>query len=602
LLVVVVGALALGPAPIALAADGDSTGAPAAVDTPDPVDSQPSPDDSTEPTPPDDDPSTLEPPPPPPPPPPADSPTPTQPVESATPAAPSHGPVPVPVLRVTVYASNAVLGSGYWNGQNTTSFAITVRNTGTVAAAVKVNYTVPHGVTDTATGACRHGSCSVTSIAPDTSVALPVAVTVSPDAWRNAPLTGQLSFSASAAGAQVSSDQGTWGVIFPPGPPAPGIGLQVGNVTLDARPEVPGQLKIKVTNTGALPAATTVDVVVPDGVSQGPMPANCQDQRQLDASAARCVLGTLAPGEQSSIVVPLTVDARARDDAPLAGLVRATLTPAGQEGRTTQASYEILVPTDQGGVSVGSTASAPSPTGADHVNAFVLSSRSPAALPIIAGSTVLLIMVIAALVLALRKRPAGPVPAGGTAPRHAGAAGGTAPRHAAAGAVPAGAAAAIRPGGPDLDPAWAEPDPAPDSSRDPAWAELNSGPEPDPGPAAGPDAQPDPQPEPAPEPQPDSRPDPEPEPRLDLGPVPGSSGPVRLEWTELPGSTPPSGQPVDGNDSQRGGYPQKTDDSQKTNDPRETNDPRDMDDPPEMDDDPRETTAGRGEALRWGTG
>jgi hypothetical protein len=516
LVTVLIGALALSPAP-ARADGADATPTSAAMDdTPTPDDSSTPVDDSPTPTPTDDEPESPTPPP--------QSPTPGQPVPSATTAGPEPGDGN-PVLQVRVYASNAVLGAGYWTGADATSFTITVRNTGTVTATVKVNYTVPAGVTDTATGACQHGSCAVPSIAPGASVPLPVAITVSPDAWRSAPLTGQLAFTASATDAPDASGRRTWGIVFPPGPPAPGIGLQVDDVTMDARPDVPGQLKINVTNSGSQPAATTVDVVVPDGVSPGPMPA-CQSQQRLNDSTTRCALGMLPAGGQQPLTVPLTVDAQARANAPLAGLVRATLTPSGQAGRTTQASYQILVPVDQIGVSAGATASGgPTPKTGSQDGPFVLSSHSAAAWPIITASTAVLIAVIVGLVLGLRARPVGAAPRFARGPAVA-PAGGAMTGGATSGGATSGAAAAGQYRSepvPETEVAvgfdgfsasgldgtarsGAEPDEAEPESG--SWSESGSG--------SG-----------------------------STEPIRAEQGePIEVEWTELPGSTPPAGLPV----------------------------------------------------------
>jgi hypothetical protein len=387
---VLLGALVLAPSP-ALANGADATGTPAVADTPAPGDSPSSPPDaSATPTPTDSAP------------PPA-SPTPERPSQSPTAAGSGpHG--HHRGLRVTASATNAVLGPGYWRDARATSFTITVRNTGAVAAAVRIDYTVPAGVTDAATGACERGHCSVSSIAPRASVVLPVAVAVSPDAWRLAPLTGRFTVTASAAGAQVAGGQGIWGVVFPPGPPASGIDLQVQDVTLGDRPDVPGRLRIKLTNTGALPVAAALDVVVPRGVGAGPMPADCANQQHADPSPARCALGTLSPAEQKSIVVPLRVDAATRADASLTGLVRATLTAAGQKARTAQASYQILIPASLSGVTARGNPPVVPSAPPSHASRPALDSHRVTVWPLIAGSTAALIVAIVGLALGLRRR------------------------------------------------------------------------------------------------------------------------------------------------------------------------------------------------------
>ncbi|WP_345633004.1 COG1361 family protein [Rugosimonospora acidiphila] len=305
-------------------------------------------------------------------------------------------------------ASNALLNSAYWRGAGTTSFAFTVRNTGSVAAAVRVDYTVPDGVSDAATGACAHGHCSVPSVAPDASLTLPVAIVVSPDAWRHPPLVGRFTVTARAAGAKVGDARGTWGtwgVLFPSGPPAAGIDLRVDDVTLGAQPDVPGRLRISLTNTGALPAAAALDVVLPRGVGTGPLPVDCARQRSPDPAAARCLPGTLAPAEQKSIVVPLTVDAAARADTPLTGLVRATLTATGQPARTAQEPYQVLVPVSLSGVTAQAVAPVVSVLPPLGGGATTLDAGDAMAWPLVAGGTAVLIGLIWGLMLRRRGRP-----------------------------------------------------------------------------------------------------------------------------------------------------------------------------------------------------
>ncbi|GAA5177944.1 hypothetical protein GCM10023322_03840 [Rugosimonospora acidiphila] len=507
---VLIGAGALSTAP-ALASGVTVEDSPAASDdSPTPTDSPTPPADSPTPTPSEEAPESPTPPP-------------SQaPPSWLQPPPPSVGrteiPPHAPVLRVRAYASSAMLGDEYWSGTDGTAFTITVKNTGTVAAKVDVSYTVPNGVTDSATGACQGGHCSISSLSPGASVPLTVAITVSPDAWRAAPLAGQFGFTATGDDARVSSGQRPWSIVFPAGPPVPDIDLRVENVALGTDPDVPGQLRIKVANAGHLPAAASVDVVVPNGVSQGSLPTSCQQRQRLDGATTRCVLGTLTPGAQESFSVPLTVDARARADAPLAGLVRATLTPSGQDGRTTQASYQILVPAGQTGVDVGSTASdSATPLGNDHdeeYGSFALTPHNTAAWPIIAVSTVVLIGVIVALVIVLRGRPVTAAPrfAGGPAMRNAaGLSGPTAPvRRYLPDRVPAAPQPVAQPAAQPVAQPAVEPIPVAEAPASPV-AEAPAVPA---GPEAGPKA----------------------------GGVVGAepTGPVELEWTRLPDSPPPS--------------------------------------------------------------
>jgi hypothetical protein len=296
------------------------------------------------------------------------------------------------MLGVTVLASNAVLGPQYWSGARASSFVITVRNTGTVPAHTTLTYTLPPGIDAAGTGDCPHGTCTVEALDPGRSASLTVPITVGANAWRTAPLTGKIDFSATAPQASPANGTANWSVVFPPGPPAPGIALQVADVTLDSDPTDPGELVIQLTNTGGRPGAALIEVVVPPGVVVTRLTAECQSQRQVNSITTECGLGTIGPKVQRAIGVMLAVSDVVRADAPLAGLVRASLTPSGQSTLTTQASYQILAPQAQAGVNVAATASAgTSPDAA--------ASANPAALPIILGSILLLALVGVGLVL-----------------------------------------------------------------------------------------------------------------------------------------------------------------------------------------------------------
>ena len=343
----------------------------------------------------------------------APSPTPTDatptdtPAPSPTPAPPTTGPATIGptgsggVLGITVMAGNAVLGPAYWAGNRNGSFAITVRNTGTLAVRVNLHYTVPRQVSDGAIGACSHGSCLISSLAPGRVATLTVAIFVNGDAWRSAPLAGRIDFTGTASGYTPVSGSVDWGVIFPPGPPAAGINLQVGDVTLDADVTVPGQLVIRLTNTGQRPAAGVLDLVVPAGVSVAQLAADCQSRRQVDATTTECGLAPVPAGVQRAVSIPLEVSDEARANAPLAGLVRASLTPSGQATRTTQASYQIIAPQVQSGVSAASTASPAVPQPAGNASS---TGGDPVAQRIILGSMLLLVLVTLGLIVGVRGR------------------------------------------------------------------------------------------------------------------------------------------------------------------------------------------------------
>ena len=440
----------------------------------------------------------------------APSPTPTDATPTDTPApspTPTTGPAtigptgPGLVLGMTVMAGNAVLGPPYWAGNGNGSFTITVRNTGTLAARVNLHYTVPPKVSDAAAGACSHGSCLIASLEPGRVATLPVAISVNGDAWRNAPLAGRIDFTGTAGGYAPVSGSVDWGVIFPPGPPAAGINLQVADVSLDADVTVPGELVIRLTNTGQRPAAGVLDLVVPAGVSVAQLPADCQSRRQVDATTTECGLAPVPAGVQRAVSIPLEVSDEARANAPLAGLVRASLTPSGQATRTTQASYQIIAPQVQSGVSAASTASPAVPQPAGNASS---SGGDPVAQPIILGSMLLLVLVALGLIVGVRGRELPSLR-----------------RRKASMAATAGPWRPVSTFTPPLP--RREPDPLV-----PVDGEHTA--EPDAADGAQPDDSAEAQPA-------------EPDGRHPTGRTIGL-GEINLEWTELPDSTPPPGRPA----------------------------------------------------------
>jgi hypothetical protein len=127
-------------------------------------------------------------------------------------------------------------------------------------------------------------------------------------------------------------------------------------------------------------------------------------------------VGTVPAGTQRSLSVPLLVSSLARAGTPLAGLVRATLTPSGQGPVQIQASYQILAPAGQTGVLVGGSATA-SPS--DSTSSPAAAAGNQASAPVdgnvaiwpITGGSLLLAVVAVGLVLVLRARRAEPLAA-----------------------------------------------------------------------------------------------------------------------------------------------------------------------------------------------
>jgi hypothetical protein len=235
---------------------------------------------------------------------------------------------------------------------------------------------------------------------------LRITLRVAPDAWKLAPLGGSLLFTATAPGAAAKAGITTWGVVFPPGPPTPGLRLQVFDAQLSPDATAPARLKAQITNTGKVPAGGTITVIAPSGVAFGALPAGC---RKVRGTTVECAATTIDTGKTWAVQIPLSVPARLRAEAPLVGLVRAVLRPSGQNVLQTQASYQIFAPAGQAGVTVGASGPADGSAAPGGLNLHDRAARFPltrpvVVWPIIGGSLVLLIVVAVGMVMTLRGR------------------------------------------------------------------------------------------------------------------------------------------------------------------------------------------------------
>jgi hypothetical protein len=278
------------------------------------------------------------------------------PTDTTTTAPPTTSPLPPPppppaVHRagVRVVADDVTIGSGYWSGSTGTSLSYRVTNTGSDRARVTVTITLPGGLTATDQAGCvslgTHTlGCGYASLAAGATVRRSVSVRVDPWAWRSAPLGGVVSARATLIdwpSVASAHDQDGYAVLFPPGPPTPGIYLLVTDVEVDATGV--GVLTVRLRNTGGTPAAARVDVTGPAGSRLATLDAECAYAGR-GPNHRRCDIGTLAPGAQELLALRLTVNALAAGGGiPLGGMVRARLAPAGQDPVTTQASFRVLV-------------------------------------------------------------------------------------------------------------------------------------------------------------------------------------------------------------------------------------------------------------------
>lgn len=270
---------------------------------------------------------------------------------------PSDPPPPPPGVAVT--AEDIPVGSGYWQGAaETYRLTARVRNTGVPPVTADTRVTLPAGVklagSAAGAGCIADGLAVLCSIPPRSTVTITVDVRVAPGLWRDPP-SGTVQVRATAGtgstepGGRTATDEATFGLDFPPGPPTPGIDLGVSDPFLPADPRnprtstEPATLEVRLANTGAVQAEGTVDVVTPPGVELATVPAECVTRLHVSAERERCQVGRVPAGQRLTLVFTLLVTRAARAEAPLLGSVHGTLTPAGQDPAVRQASYSVIV-------------------------------------------------------------------------------------------------------------------------------------------------------------------------------------------------------------------------------------------------------------------
>lgn len=263
-------------------------------------------------------------------------------------------PPPPPPPRVSVTARDIGIGVAYWQGAaETYPLTVVVRNPGLPAIDALTQVFLPVGVRRAGVTArnCTVDGLSIDCpIPPGGSVTITVDVTVAPGLWRDPPV-GTVRTTATATGADTASvsDETTFGLDFPPGPPTPGIDLSVSDPFLPADPIDPAArgesttLEIRLANTGSVQADGAVDVVSAPGVGIATVPAQCVLRLRVSADRERCQLGRIPAGQRVTLRFGLVVARTARAEAPLLGTVHASLTPVGQDTVTVVASYRVLI-------------------------------------------------------------------------------------------------------------------------------------------------------------------------------------------------------------------------------------------------------------------
>ncbi|MEV2236823.1 hypothetical protein [Micromonospora sp. NPDC049891] len=334
---------------------------------------------------------------------------------------PSRPPAPTiapPVAAgVKVTTGDVTLPVGYWNAASTVaSLSVTVTNTGTASAGVRLAYTLPAGLTDAGTDGCatagnREYRCGQWTTAPGAQFSTRLRIRVDGDAWRRMPLAGSVRVTASGATGTAEDDEG-FAVLFPPGPPAPGITMSADEVAFDAEGASEGLL-VRLGNTGRADATGRVDVLLPAGVTVAAPPSGCV---AVAATRTRCDLGTVRPGRTEEVRLPVTATPPALRTAPLSGAVIGRLDPRHGADRRMQLSFRITAASPElPVVAPPAPVTSPSlrPAGAAPGDTEGLTSRQRTAVLLITVSVLLLLLTVGLVVARMRRRATAPGTGGG---------------------------------------------------------------------------------------------------------------------------------------------------------------------------------------------
>ncbi|MFC7545199.1 hypothetical protein [Plantactinospora sp. GCM10030261] len=351
--------------------------------------------------------------------PPVATPTTRSPVPPRPPSQPGPGRPNQPARGVSVTTDDLTLSPQYWSAPATVvDLRITVANTGEVAESMRLGYTMPPGLTDAGTPGCATAGaegwqCAAWTVAPGDRFSTRVRVRVAGDAWRRMPLSGSVRVSSTVPndpGAQPISDDQGFAVLFPPGPPVPGISLAASEVSFDITGQ-PTTLEVRLGNTGAVDAAGAIEVVLPRGVTVPTIAAGCA---AAGDDRTRCDLGPIAAGATGTVRLPVAATEEAQRNAPLSGAVIGTITPRVGGPRTVQMSFRIvavaaLVTPPAGVGPTGSQGALPSLTNAGDGDG--LSSVQKTAIALIGASVLLVVLALGLATTSLRRRMGGAPPA-----------------------------------------------------------------------------------------------------------------------------------------------------------------------------------------------
>lgn len=336
---------------------------------------------------------------------------------SVRPSAPGPGAPPASPLGVRVSTGDIQLTGRYWNAASTVAtLRVSITNTGTARARIRLRYTLPGGLTDAGTPGCvgtggGEHRCGEWTTAPGARFSTRLKIRISGTAWRNMPLSGSVRVTATAPGTVGSvTDNEGFAVLFPPGPPVPGITLQADEVAFDISGGA-SELAVRLGNTGRVDATGRIEVVLPDGVSVPTPPAGCAP---TTAGRTRCAVGAVPAGRTAELRLPVVATPEAQRAAPLSGAVVGQLDPRQGRTRRVQMSFRITA----AAALTTQVAAAPAPTGSQGVLAATApaldragggsSSVQRTAILLIAVSALLVVLALTLATVSLRRRMTAP--------------------------------------------------------------------------------------------------------------------------------------------------------------------------------------------------
>ncbi|MGC4832877.1 hypothetical protein ACLQ3D_00085 [Micromonospora vinacea] len=341
---------------------------------------------------------------------------PTPPTPPVRPPAPGSPTAPQSPLGVQVTTGDVTLTEAYWNTASTTAtLQVTVHNTGTTAEQIRLSYTLPAGLADAGTKGCAAAGggayrCGAWTAGAGARFSTVLRLRVAGTAWKQMPLSGSVQVVANASGVpgEVTDDQG-FAVLFPPGPPVPGIALAADEVAFDISGG-PSTLTLRLGNTGAVDAAGRVEVVLPAGVTVPTAPLGCV---AVDPTRTRCDAGLVVAGTTAEVQLPVEATPQAQREAPLSGAVIGQLDPRSGPTRRVQMSFRITA----AAALATPVVSPPAPTGSQGVlpagattRDGGLTSVQRTAVILIAVSALLVVLALTLAMTSLRRRFGGPPP------------------------------------------------------------------------------------------------------------------------------------------------------------------------------------------------